>query len=169
MSTLPILIAPDSRLKLRAKPVRRVDQAVQHLMDDMLETMYAQPGIGLAAPQVGESLRVIVIDVSHGGEKKSPIKMANPKIIWASESLRAQDEGCLSFPEHFVEVTRPDAIRVQYVDEFNKSQELEAEGILSTCIQHEIDHLDGILFVDHISALRRKIIIRKLIKLKKSR
>ena len=169
MSTLPILIAPDSRLKLRAKPVRRVDQAVQHLMDDMLETMYAQPGIGLAAPQVGESLRVIVIDVSHGGEKKSPIRMANPEIMWASDSSRIQDEGCLSFPEHFVEVTRPDAIRVKYLDEFNKSQELEAEGILSTCIQHEIDHLDGILFVDHISALRRKIIIRKLIKLKKSR
>jgi peptide deformylase len=136
-------------------------------MADMLETMYAAPGIGLAAPQVGVGLRVIVLDVAREGEPKAPMKLANPEIVWASDDDASYEEGCLSVPEHYAEVVRPRAVKVRYLDEGGAAREIEAEGLLATCLQHEIDHLDGILFLDHLSALKRNMILRKLLKEKK--
>ena len=167
MPLLDVLVAPDPRLKLKAKPVARVDEAVRRLMDDMLETMYVAPGIGLAAPQVGQAVRVIVLDVSRDGEDKRPLRMANPEILWRSEELATYNEGCLSLPEHYSDVTRPAEIRVRYLDHENEIRTLEAKGLLATVIQHEMDHLEGVLFVDHISALKRNIILRKLVKSKR--
>lgn len=137
-------------------------------MDDMLETMYVAPGVGLAAPQVSVHKRVIVVDTSRGDTDRSPIKMADPELIESSDNLAVYDEGCLSFPDQYAEVERPAKVRVRYLDYDNEVQEIEAEGLLSTCIQHEIDHLDGKLFVDHISMLKRNIILRKMSKLKKT-
>jgi len=168
MAKLDIIIAPDPRLKVKCKPVAKVDAKVARLMDDMLETMYAAPGIGLAAPQVGVAQRVIVLDVAREDEKPAPLRMANPELIWVSDEDTTYNEGCLSLPEHYADVVRPKAIRVRYLDHQNEIRELEAEGLLATCIQHEMDHLDGILFVDHITALKRNIILRKLLKAKKS-
>ena len=168
MAKLDIIIAPDPRLKVKCKPVAKVDAKVARLMDDMLETMYAAPGIGLAAPQVGVAQRVIVLDVAREDEKPAPLRMANPELIWVSDEDTTYNEGCLSLPEHYADVVRPRAIRVRYLDHQNEIRELEAEGLLATCIQHEMDHLDGILFVDHITALKRNIILRKLLKAKKS-
>jgi peptide deformylase len=168
MALLPILVAPDPRLKKIAKPVAAVDATVRKLMDDMLETMYRAPGIGLAAPQVGVLQRVIVLDLAHEGEDPQPLRMANPELIWVSDDDAAYNEGCLSVPDHYADVVRPAGIKVRYLDQDNQSRELEAEGLLATCIQHEIDHLDGILFIDHISALKRNVILRKLLKAKKT-
>ena len=168
MAKLDIIIAPDPRLKVKCRPVAKVDAKVARLMDDMLETMYAAPGIGLAAPQVGVAQRVIVLDVAREDEKPAPLRMANPELIWVSDEDTTYNEGCLSLPEHYADVVRPKAIRVRYLDHQNEIRELEAEGLLATCIQHEMDHLDGILFVDHITALKRNIILRKLLKPKKS-
>lgn len=168
MAKLPIITAPDPRLKKKADPVGAVDDVVRQLMDDMLETMYAAPGIGLAATQVGVMKRVIVIDISREGEERQALRMADPELVWVSDEDTGYEEGCLSLPEHYAEVVRPAGIRVTYLDETGARQELEAEGLLATCIQHEIDHLDGILFVDHISALKRNMILRKLLKAKKS-
>jgi len=168
MAKLDIIIAPDPRLKVKCKPVAKVDAKVARLMDDMLETMYAAPGIGLAAPQVGVAQRVIVLDVAREDEKPAPFRMANPELVWVSDEDTTYNEGCLSLPEHYADVVRPKAIRVRYLDHQNEIRELEAEGLLATCIQHEMDHLDGILFVDHITALKRNIILRKLLKAKKS-
>ncbi|HEX3500685.1 MAG TPA: peptide deformylase [Stellaceae bacterium] len=167
MALLPVLIAPDPRLKLKANPVAQVDSTIRRLMDDMLETMYAAHGIGLAAPQIGEALRVIVADVARDEEEKQPLRMANPEILWRSEELATYNEGCLSLPEHYADVTRPAAIRVRYLDHENEIREMKAEGLLSTVIQHEMDHLQGVLFVDHISPLKRNIILRKLAKTKR--
>lgn len=169
MAVLPIITAPDPRLKITAKPVAKVDGKVRRLMDDMLETMYGSIGIGLAAPQVGIALRVIVVDAAREGEKANPIRIANPEILWHSEETTAANEGCLSLPEHYADVTRPTAIRLRYLDHENEIREIEAKGLLATCIQHEIDHLDGVLFVDHISALKRAMILRKLQKAKRGR
>jgi peptide deformylase len=138
-------------------------------MDDMLETMYGSIGIGLAAPQVGEPRRVIVVDVARDGEKPQPLKLANPEILWRSPEMVTCNEGCLSLPEQYAEVVRPARIRVRYLDYQNEIREMEAEGLLSTCVQHEIDHLDGVLFVDHISSLKRGMILRKLAKAKRGR
>jgi peptide deformylase len=168
MAKLDIIIAPDPRLKLKCKPVTKVDAKVARLMDDMLETMYAAPGIGLAAPQVGVTQRIIVLDVAREDEKPAPLKMANPELVWVSDEDVTYNEGCLSLPEHYADVARPKAIRVRYLDHQNEIRELAAEGLLATCIQHEMDHLDGVLFVDHITALKRNIILRKLLKAKKS-
>jgi len=168
MAILPVLIAPDPRLKLKAKPVAAVDAAVRRLMDDMLETMYAAPGIGLAAPQVGFPERVIVLDLAHEGEAPQPLRLANPELVWVSDEDATYNEGCLSLPEHYADVTRPNAIKVRYLDYEGEIRELAAEGLLATCIQHEMDHLDGVLFVDHISALKRNIILRKLVKARKT-
>src|SRR5262249_51944687 len=132
-------------------------------------TMYGSIGIGLAAPQVGEASRVIVVDIAREGEKPQPLKLANPEILWHSDELMTCNEGCLSLPEHYAEVTRPEKIRLRYLDYQNEIRELEASGLLATCLQHEIDHLDGILFVDHISSLKRGMILRKLAKAKRSR
>jgi peptide deformylase len=169
MAQLPIITAPDPRLKIKARPVPAVDAKVRRLMDDMLGTMYQAIGIGLAAPQVGQSSRVIVLDVAREGEKPQPLRIANPEILWRSEETTLANEGCLSLPEHYADVERPAAIRLRYLDHENEIREIEAKGLLSTCIQHEMDHLDGILFVDHISALKRGMILRKLSKAKRSR
>jgi peptide deformylase len=168
MAKLPILTAPDPQLKKKSQPVEKVDAEIKTLMDDMLETMYEAPGIGLAAPQVGVLKRVIVVDVAKEEEEPQPHRMANPELLWVSDEDNSYQEGCLSLPEHYADVVRPAAIRVRYLDEENEIRELEAEGLLATCIQHEIDHLDGVLFVDHISALKRNMILRKLLKAKKA-
>jgi peptide deformylase len=167
MAILPIIVAPDPRLKQKAKPVARVDRAVRKLMDDMLETMYLAPGIGLAAPQVGQLLRVIVVDIAKKDQPRAPLRLANPEIVWKSDELATYEEGCLSLPEHYADVVRPKAVRVRYRDHEDAELELEAEGLLATCVQHEMDHLEGKLFVDHISKLRRDVILRKLIKSKR--
>jgi peptide deformylase len=167
MALLPILVAPDPRLKLKAKRVERVDAGLRKLMDDMLETMYEAPGIGLAAPQVGRLERVIVVDIARDGEERQPLCIANPEILWASEELATYNEGCLSLPEHYADVERPAGIRLRYLDHENEIREMEAKDLLATVIQHEMDHLEGILFVDHISALKRNIILRKLVKAKR--
>ena len=169
MAILPIITAPDPRLAKKARPVEKVDASVRELMDDMLETMYEAPGIGLAAPQVGVLKRIIVVDCAKTDEKPQPYKLANPEILWRSDELLTNNEGCLSLPEHYADVTRPAEIKVRYLDEQNEIRELHAKGLLATCIQHEIDHLEGTLFVDHISALKRNIILRKLAKLKRQK
>ena len=169
MAQLPIITAPDPRLKIKARPVRAVDDRIRRLMEDMLDTMYGAIGIGLAAPQVGQSSRVIVLDVARDGEKPQPLQLANPEILWRSPELTTGNEGCLSLPEHYAEVTRPAKIRLRYLDYQNEIREIEASGLLAMCLQHEIDHLDGVLFVDHISSLKRGMILRKLAKAKRNR
>jgi len=168
VALLPIIVAPDPRLKAVAKPVKQVDDNLRRLMDDMLETMYQAPGIGLAAPQVGISKRIIVLDLARDDEPPAPLCMANPEVVAASEDLAIYEEGCLSLPAYFSEVERPAEITVTYLDETGAARSLDAEGMLATCIQHEIDHLDGVLFVDHISRVKRSMILRKLAKAKKS-
>ena len=167
MTVYPIIVAPDPRLKLKSKPVEHVDDEIRTLMDDMLESMHVAHGIGLAAPQIGVQKRVIVVDAAKEEEESSPLRLANPEIIEVSDDDLAHEEGCLSLPEQYSEVIRPDRVRVRYLDHENEIREMDAEGILAVCIQHEIDHLDGILFVDHISALKRNMILRKLTKIKK--
>ena len=168
MALLPIITAPDPRLKRISRPVERVDDEVRRLLDDMLETMHEAPGIGLAAPQVGVLKRLIVADVSRKDEPSVSYQMANPEIVWVSDQDREHEEGCLSLPEQFADVVRPDTARVRYLDYQGAAREIEIGDVLATCIQHEIDHLDGILFVDHISALKRNMILRKLGKAKKA-
>ena len=167
MALLSIIVAPDPRLKVKAKPVARVDDRIRKLLDDMVETMHAAPGIGLAAPQVGEALRMLVIDVAKDGEPSDPRKFVNPEIAWASDDKLLWEVGCLSLPDQFAEVERPKEVKVRYLDEAGAKRELHATGLLAICLQHEMDHLDGVLFVDHISALRRNMILRKLVKTKK--
>ncbi len=167
MALLPIIIAPDPRLRMKTVPVDQVDDEARVFMENMLETMYAANGIGLAAPQVGDERSVIVVDCARKEEAPRPIKMANPEIIEVSAERSIQEEGCLSLPEHYAEIVRPKSIRMRYLDDTNSIQELKAEGMLATCIQHEIDHLSGVLFIDHISSLKRKMILRKLKKAKK--
>ncbi len=169
MALLSIITAPDPRLKVKARPVAAVDAKVRRLMDDLLETMYLSIGIGLAAPQVGAAQRVLVVDCAREGEKPQPLRIANPEILWRSDQVMTANEGCLSLPEHYAEVERPAAIRLRYLDHENEIRELEAKGLLATCLQHEIDHLDGLLFVDHISSLKRGMILRKLAKSKRSK
>ena len=167
MAILPIITAPDPRLKIIASRVDAVGDDTRRLMDDMLETMYGAPGVGLAAPQVGVSKRVIVADVARSGGAPAPMLMANPEIIEVSNARAIFEEGCLSLPDHFAEVKRPEHVRIRYLDYENEIRELDLDGFLATCVQHEMDHLDGILFVDHISGLKRGMIMRKLTKLKK--
>jgi peptide deformylase len=168
LALLPILTAPDPALKKISQPVKQVDASVRKLMDDMLETMYHAPGIGLAAPQVGVLKRVIVLDLAREGEAPQPLRFVNPEIVWVSDDDATYNEGCLSVPEHYADVVRPAACRVKYLDQDNKQQEIAAEGLLATCLQHEIDHLDGVLFIDHLTSLKRNIILRKLLKAKKA-
>jgi peptide deformylase len=169
MALLPIITAPDPRLKIKARSLAAVDDKARRLMDDMLETMYHAVGIGLAAPQVGVARRVLVVDVARDGEPPQPMRIANPEILWRSDELTTANEGCLSLPEHYADVERPAAIRLRYLDHENEIREMVAEGLLATCIQHEMDHLDGVLFVDHISSLKRGMILRKLAKTKRAR
>jgi len=168
MPRLPIIVAPDPRLKLTSAKVARVDASVRRLMDDMLETMYVAPGIGLAAPQVGVPSRVIVLDVGKDDAPKEPLAMANPELVWVSDEDATYEEGCLSVPEHYADVTRPARIRVRYLDRDGAGRELEADGLLATVIQHEMDHLDGVLFIDHLTSLKRNMILRKLLKARKA-
>jgi peptide deformylase len=168
MALLDIIVAPDPRLARTAEPVAEVDRAVRKLMDDLLATMYAAPGIGLAAPQAGVNKRVLVLDISRDPRTPQPLRMANPEIAWASDEVLKYEEGCLSLPDQFADVERPAKVRVRYRDENDRPVEIEADGLLATCIQHEIDHLQGVLFVDHISTLKRGMILRKLQKLKRT-
>ena len=167
MARLPILVAPDPRLKQRAEPVETVDGDVCRLMDDMLETMYDAQGIGLAAPQVGVLKRVIVVDCAGADADPKPVMLANPEVISASSETGMRKEGCLSLPQHYAEVRRSLNIRVRYLDRENEIREMAADGLLAVCIQHEIDHLEGTLFVDRIGSIRRGMIIRKLAKAKR--
>lgn len=167
MAVLPILTAPNPILKSKAKRVESVDDRILSLMNDMLETMYKAPGIGLAAPQIGVLERVIVMDLGKTEEDRSPIRMVNPQIIWASDEDNTYEEGCLSVPEHYSNVVRPAEVKVRYHDETGQQKEVHAAGLLATVVQHEMDHLDGILFIDHISSLKRNMILRKLLKAKK--
>ena len=167
MALKTILTAPDPRLKKKSVPVAAVDADVRQLMDDMLETMYAAPGIGLAAPQIDVLKRVIVLDIDREDTKTGPLLMANPEIVEASDEDVVYEEGCLSLPEHYSDVVRPARVTVRYLDRDGATKEMACEGLLATCVQHEIDHLDGILFVDHISALKRNMILRKLLKTRK--
>ena len=169
MALLPILTAPDSRLKKKSLPVDTVDAGVRQLMDDMLETMYDAPGIGLAAPQVGVLKRVVVLDIDREDTKTGPLLMANPEIVAASDEDVSYEEGCLSVPDHYSDVVRPAKVTVRYLDRDGKQQDLACDGLLATCVQHEIDHLDGVLFIDHISALKRNMILRKLLKARKEK
>ncbi|KKJ77878.1 peptide deformylase [Kiloniella litopenaei] len=162
MAILDIVIAPDPVLKTVCEPVKEVNDEIRELLKNMLETMYKAPGIGLAACQVGVTKRVIVVDVSDDKEENQPYCMVNPEITWESDEYSVYQEGCLSLPEQYADVERPAAIKLRYLDETGKQIELEADGLLATCIQHEIDHLDGVLFVDHISKLKRGMIMKKL-------
>ncbi len=167
MAILPILTAPDPRLKTVSAPVEAVDDALRKLMDDMLETMYDAPGIGLAAIQVGVPKRVIVMDLAKEDDEPAPMYFVNPEITWTSDETEPYEEGCLSVPEFYEEVKRPAKARIDYLDYHGEKQTLEAEGLTATCIQHEMDHLEGILFIDHLSRLKRNMILKKLTKSKK--
>ncbi len=164
VETIPILIAPAPVLKARAKPVAAEhDSLVRELVPRMFAAMYAAPGIGLAAPQVGHSLRLAIVDLMRN-DKSSPIVLINPEIVASSPELATREEGCLSLPNQFADVTRPARVKVRFLDQAGIRQEIEAEDLLSACLQHEIDHLNGVLFVDHISALKRNMIMRRLAK-----
>jgi len=166
----PILIHPDPRLKKACPPVTEVDDAVRALMADMLQTMYDAPGIGLAAPQIGVLIRVLVMDCAKGeDEEPEPLCLANPEIVWASEELSEHEEGCLSIPEIYANVTRPAAVRVRYLDRDGAEVERDFDGLRATCVQHEIDHLNGKLFIDYLGAMRRQMITGKMKKLKRER
>ncbi len=167
MAVLPVIIAPDPRLKAVCEPVEQVDGKIVKLMDCLLKSMYAAPGVGLSAPQVGVCKRVIVVDTAGRKEEPNPLAMANPEITWVSDETVNDEEGCLSFPEHYADVSRPARVKIGYLDRGNAAQVIEADGLLARCLLHEIDHLDGILFVDHLSLLKRGMILRKLIKMKK--
>ena len=162
-----ILIEPDPILRKKCEPLEKVDKEIKKLMDDMLETMYAAPGIGLAAIQVGILKRLVVIDISKAEEKKNPIFLINPQIIHKSKKTSVYEEGCLSLPGQFAEIERPAECTLKYVDYDGREKELKADGLLATCIQHEVDHLNGILFIDYLSKLKKDMIIKKLVKQKK--
>ena len=164
LARLPILIFPDPHLRRRARAVTAADQAeVRTLLPRMFETMYHAPGIGLAAPQIGVDLRVAVVDVA-ADEKPAPLALINPEIVAASSERTVREEGCLSLPGQYADVGRPAQIRLRYLDETGARRELDADGLLAACIQHELDHLDGVLFVDHLTALRRNMLLRRLAK-----
>ena len=169
MTIKPLIILPDPLLREVSKPVERIDSDALKLADDMLETMYDAPGIGLAAIQIGVPRRLLVIDVSKEGEEKTPLVVFNPVILSSSDARSTYEEGCLSIPDYYAEVERPAAVTVNYLDLAGKEQVLEAEGLLATCLQHEIDHLNGVLFIDHISRLKRDMVIRKFTKAAKGK
>ena len=172
MAILPIIETPDPILRQISSPVEAVDDELRRLIDDMFETMYAAPGIGLAAIQVGVAKRVLVIDLQEpkeeGGEPvREPLVFINPEILETSDTLQVYSEGCLSVPEMYAEVERPDRIRARWLDRDGKSKEEELDGLLAICLQHEMDHLEGILFIDHLSRLKRDMILKKLAKARK--
>ena len=162
-----IVIEPDPILRKESAPIEKVDNDLRKLLDDMLETMYAAPGIGLAAVQIGILKRLIVIDISKDKEKKNPLFLINPEIVSKSKNTPMYEEGCLSLPGHFAEIERPAECQINFLDYNGKKKEISAKGLLSTCIQHELDHLNGILFIDYLSKLKKDMIIKKLVKHKK--
>jgi peptide deformylase len=161
MAKRDILIIPDKRLRLKSEPVGAVDRTLRALINDMFETMYDAPGIGLAAIQIGVPKRVITMDLAKKDEPKAPQVFINPEVTWTSDQKATYEEGCLSIPEYYEEVERPTAVRVKFLDRDGKPQELEVSGLPATCLQHEIDHINGILFIDHISKLKRDMIVKK--------
>ena len=167
MTVRPILTAPDPRLQAVSLDVETVDDEVRALVDDMVDSMYAADGIGLAAIQIGVARRILVIDIDQKDGKKNPLAFINPKITWASEETAVYEEGCLSVPEIWDDVERPARITCEYLDENGVKQTLEADGLLATCLQHEMDHLNGVLFIDHLSRLKKSMAIKKLTKAKK--
>ena len=170
MTIRPILLHPDPRLKKATDPVARITPEIEALAADMLATMYDAPGIGLAAPQVGVLSRIFVMDAQRDPQAEpQPMVMINPEITWESDEQNVYEEGCLSIPDHYAEVTRPAAVRVYWLGLDGKTHEKDFDGLWATCAQHEIDHLDGVLFIDHISAMRRQMITRKMVKLKRER
>lgn len=168
MALLEILEAPDPRLSTVCDPVERIDAGLLRLLDDMLETMHAAPGIGLAAPQIGHLKRACVIDLGEQGDGE-PLYLINPELFWRSSTMIVEEEGCLSLPEQFGQVARAEQVRVRFSDRAGIQQEIEGQGLLARCLQHEIDHLNGVLFVDHLSALKRTLILRKLSKARRTR
>src|ERR1700744_1286081 len=162
MAIREILTVPDPRLKQVSKPVEGVDDALRALMDDMLETMYAAPGIGLAAIQGGEPVRVIVMDLAREGDEPAPRYFVNPEVLWASEDTAPYEEGCLSVPEIYDEVERPARVKLRYQNYQGETIEEDADGLFAVCIQHEMDHLDGVLFIDHLSRLKREQAVKKV-------
>ena len=165
MTIRPILVIPEPKLRQVSAPVAKLDRTLASLIDDMFSTMYDAPGIGLAAIQVGVPLRLITIDVARKDEPRKPLALINPEIVWSSEDMATYEEGCLSIPDYYEEVERPARVKVRFTDRDGAACEVEADGILSTCLQHEIDHLDGRLFIDHISRLKRERVIKKFAKL----
>ncbi len=169
MPIKPLVILPDPVLRLVSKPVERVDAPLLRLADDMFETMYDAPGIGLAAIQIGEPIRMLVIDLAKEGEPPAPQVFINPEVLDSSDERSVYEEGCLSIPDYYAEVERPAAVRVRHLDRQGNEQEVEVDGLLATCLQHEIDHLNGVLFIDHISKLKRDMVIKKFKKLARDR
>jgi peptide deformylase len=164
MALREIIVLPDKRLRQVSDPVKAVDAEVRALVDDMFETMYKAPGVGLAAIQVGVPQRVVTVDIAKKDEPKDPQVFINPEVIWSSDETGTYEEGCLSIPEYYEEVERPAQVKVRYMDLDGKTQEVEANGMLATVLQHEIDHINGILFIDHISKLKRDRVIKKFTK-----
>ncbi len=169
MAIKDILLHPDPRLKKKASPVETVDDTLRALIEDMFETMYDAPGVGLAGPQIGVGLRVLVMDCADKEEEPSPVAVINPEITWASDEINIHEEGCLSIPDFYGEVTRPAAVRVRYLNADGAEVEREWDGLWATCVQHEIDHLNGKLFIDHLGPVRRAMITEKMKKLKRQR
>jgi peptide deformylase len=164
MAVREIIKLPDKRLRLVSEPVKHVDAGVRKLVEDMFDTMYKAPGIGLAAIQIGIAKRVITMDLSKKEDDQEPLVFINPEIIWKSDETAKYEEGCLSIPEYYEEVERPAAVKVKYLDRDGKSREIDAKGLLATCLQHEIDHINGVLFIDHLSKLKRDRVIKKFAK-----
>lgn len=169
MTIKPLVILPDPVLREVSSPVETVNDDLRRLADDMLETMYDAPGIGLAAIQIGVPKRMLVIDLAKEGEEKQPQVFINPEILSSSEERSVYEEGCLSIPDYYAEVERPAVITVRHLDREGKEQQVEAGGLLATCLQHEIDHLNGVLFIDHISRLKREMVVKKFTKLARGR
>ena len=167
MALRHIITLPDPKLRLISKPLERVDDSVRKLLDDMVETMHEAPGIGLAAIQIAEPLRLVVVDLAKKDEPPQPLQFINPEIVWSADDRSVYEEGCLSIPEYYEEVERPASVRTRFVDRDGKQQEIVAEGLLATVLQHEIDHLDGVLFIDHISKLKRDRVTKKFAKMAK--
>jgi peptide deformylase len=164
MALRSIITLPDPKLRLVSRKIERIDDSLRRLIDDMIETMHDAPGVGLAAIQIAEPVRLVVIDVARKEEPPNPQVFVNPEVAWSSDERSTYEEGCLSIPEYYAEVERPASIRARYLDHEGKTREILAEGLLATVLQHEIDHLDGVLFIDHISKLKRDRVIKKFLK-----
>ncbi|WP_262028368.1 peptide deformylase [Microvirga sp. Mcv34] len=167
MSIRPLVIIPDSKLRLVSEPITDISSEIRQLADDMLETMYDAPGVGLAAIQIGVPVRMVTMDVSKSDDERQPMVLINPEITWASEEKRVYEEGCLSIPEYYEEVERPDRVRFRFMNLQGETIEQDADGLLATCVQHEIDHLNGVLFIDYLSKLKRDRVMTKFKKVAK--